>query len=112
MFDPHEFLEIARQLISSEDPTEGKYRTAISRAYYAALWVAREKVRNSPGFGQGYADRSHDEIWDYLDSDENDVGESLGELGRELKHLRVRADYRFRQVRARDAETLSRTQPD
>jgi uncharacterized protein (UPF0332 family) len=102
-FDPHDFLEIARQLVSADNQTEAGYRTAISRAYYAALWIARSKVDNSPGYGQFYSDRSHDEIWDYLESDTNAVGKSLGKIGKELKRERVRADYRSRPVRAIDA---------
>jgi uncharacterized protein (UPF0332 family) len=94
MFDPLEFLEVARQLIQADDQTEGGYRAAVSRAYYAALWIAREKVENSPGFGQFYEERSHDRVWEYLVGDRGESGESLGDIGQRLKRRRVRADYR------------------
>ena len=51
-----EFLTIARQLASSS--TEAEWRTAVSRAYYAAFHVARE-VMEDLRFAVPRADRAH-----------------------------------------------------
>jgi uncharacterized protein (UPF0332 family) len=98
MFDPREFLAIARQLLEVDEQTEGGYRTAISRAYYAAFWIAREKCVDSPGFERLYEERSHDKVWDYLVGDIGSSGESLGDIGQRLKRRHVRADYRNHEI--------------
>ena len=44
MFDGRNFLNLAGELASRADD-EASLRTAISRAYYAAFWVARAAYR-------------------------------------------------------------------
>ncbi len=44
-FDPHHFLDLATNLIGdTEYNVEARYRTSISRAYYAAHLISKEKL--------------------------------------------------------------------
>ncbi len=42
-FDPYEFINISRSL-DTANKSEGEYRTAVSRAYYGILLLAREEL--------------------------------------------------------------------
>lgn len=54
-FDWSEYLNLAQELVESAEQTEspisreGKFRTAISRAYYAAFCTARNYLRDQDG---------------------------------------------------------------
>jgi hypothetical protein len=51
-----DFLAVARRLVA--EPTEADWRTAVSRAYYAAFRVARDLLE-SLSFRVPRADRAH-----------------------------------------------------
>lgn len=88
--DPREFLTLAQQL--SQATTEAAWRSALSRAYYAAFHVAR-KLLEDCGFGVPRADRAHAYLWLRL-SNCSDIG--VQQADRDLNDLRRHrnaADY-------------------
>ncbi|MBC8142237.1 MAG: hypothetical protein H7Y38_12435 [Armatimonadetes bacterium] len=93
---------MARDL--AQGSTEAQWRTAISRAYYAAFWVARDLVVESGVPVRDLGENTHNAIWDNLETDYNEAGESLGIMGRDLKKSRIRADYRDVPLQALQAE--------
>ncbi len=107
MFAGESFLDVARKLADAD--TEADWRSAVSRAYYAAFWAARSAVE-AGGVGVAYSggEGSHDALWNMLVTEYNAIGDSLGETGRRLKLARVRADYRDRTVTADDARRAVR----
>ncbi len=91
-FDWNDFLELARRLTAGEqdDLSEARYRTAISRAYYAAFNRCRELAVRS-GWQSSRSSRDHRDLVDWL---VNEKGEYI--LARELSELRSArndADY-------------------
>jgi hypothetical protein len=85
-----DLLSLAARLAA--DPTEGDWRAAVSRAYYAAFHVARQLLADL-NFTVPRADRAHQ----YLVFRLSNCGESAVEqAGRDLetlRRLRNRADY-------------------
>ncbi len=73
--DGRDFLPLANALAAG--PTEAEWRTAISRAYYAAFHVARQLVMDL-GFVVPYADRAHAYLWYRL----SNSGKQPSEQGR------------------------------
>ena len=88
--NPREFLALARVL--SLDTTQAAWRTAVSRAYYAAFHVARLLLTDL-GFVVPQADRAHAYLWLRL----NNCGDSqVQQAAVSLNTLRGRrnaADY-------------------
>jgi hypothetical protein len=58
--NPRKFLSQARRLARAN--AEEDWRSAVSRAYYAAFHVARELMEGL-GFTVPYADRAHGYLW-------------------------------------------------
>lgn len=88
-----DFLPLARKLAA--DPSEAAWRSALSRAYYAAFHVARELLE-SMGFAVPKADAAHKHMAWRLgncgDAQVEDVGQKLDILRGE----RNSADYDMR----------------
>ena len=87
---PHEFLILARELQAA--PSEAHWRTAVSRAYYAAFHTARQLLRTW-GFQIGTADQAHAGITRRLAASKR---ADLEKASRELSELRSKrnvADY-------------------
>jgi uncharacterized protein (UPF0332 family) len=88
--DFRDYLNLARTLVAG--PTEAEWRSATSRAYYAAFHVARVLLLGL-GFRVPQADRAHGYLWMRLSNagqaDVMTAGRRLGDLRRE----RNRADY-------------------
>ncbi|MGH7171729.1 MAG: HEPN domain-containing protein [Gemmataceae bacterium] len=88
--DFRDFLNLANTLVNGA--REGEWRTAISRAYYAAFHVARELLVDL-NFRVPHADRAHGYLWLRLANaghvDVQEAGNRLNALRRE----RNRADY-------------------
>jgi uncharacterized protein (UPF0332 family) len=84
------FLDVADQL--STDATEGHWRSAVSRAYYAAFHAART-VMEGCGFAVPRAEGAHQHLILRLQNcghpDVEDAGRKLEELRRARNH----ADY-------------------
>ena len=85
-----DFLTLASCLVAGAD--EASWRTAVSRAYYAAFHVARQ-LMNDLGFTVPYADRAHGYLWLRLqNSGEPSVVQAGADL-KDLRGLRNKADY-------------------
>lgn len=83
-FNPHEFAQLAVELAEST-PNESRLRTAVSRMYYAVLWVARERT------GTRARARIHEETYRALRRVEK--WRAASEQFNTLRHLRTAADY-------------------
>jgi hypothetical protein len=90
-FEWREFLPIADELAQRDD--EAARRTAIGRAYYAALGVAlrrlppAERATVHPG-------NVHDRTWELYARSTVLECRRLGNLGYRIRNRRRRADYR------------------
>lgn len=88
--DFRDYLSLANTLVNGT--TEGEWRTAVSRAYYAAFHVARELLV-ALNFRVPHAERAHGYLWLRLanarHADVQDAGNRLNALCRE----RNRSDY-------------------
>ena len=90
IFNPEIFLEIAKGINESNDLDEqGKFRTAIGRAYYAAFLTTREylKSHKAKKFNK---ERQHQDVLDALDEFEEYY---LKNMLDKLRDNRVNADY-------------------
>lgn len=98
-----DYLTLARKLAAGA--TEAEWRSAVSRAYYAAFHVGCELLR-ALSFVVPHADRAHSYLWLRL---ANSTHSDVNNAGLSLKHLRGernRADYdgRSRLTRAATAK--------
>src|SRR6185437_2599670 len=80
--DPRDFLTLAQQL--ALETTEAAWRSALSRAYYAAFHVARQLLENL-GFAVPRADRAHGHVWLRLS---NCSDPPIQKVGADLNYLR------------------------
>ncbi len=78
------FLKVADTLSMGE--TEADWRTAISRAYYAAFHKARRLLQQG-GFSVPRADKAHAYLWRRLSNSEHP---DVNNAGRDLTHLAAR----------------------
>lgn len=88
--DPREFLTLVQQL--SLAMTEAAWRSAISRAYYAAFHVARHLLGDL-GFTVPHADRAHAYLWLRLSNCGNPLVQTAGRGLKDLRRDRNWADY-------------------
>jgi hypothetical protein len=95
--DPHDFLDVADEL--SRGTREADWRSAVSRAYYAAFHVARSLLVEQ-GFQVPQADRAPAYLWMRLS---NSGHPDLQQAGINLNHLRGQRNW---------AVTGGRTGPD
>lgn len=95
-FDWFEFFNLAEELAGrkkSKTTDEAKYRTSISRAYYACFCIARNKLIQR-GINISKSSSSHEEVRNYFIQHSN---KSYKEIGSHLDRLRIDrniADYR------------------
>ena len=85
-----DFLSLADRLAA--DTTEADWRTAVSRAYYAAFHVARRLLADL-NFAVPRADRAHQFLVFRLSNCGESVVEQAGRDLDTLRRLRNRADY-------------------
>ncbi len=94
-FDWHQYLNLAASLhreARNKATPEAHYRTAISRAYYAAFCLVRNYVKEFDG--KKFFSNDHKELQVYL-IDESNEGTRI-RIGNRLKQLhqkRKKADY-------------------
>jgi uncharacterized protein (UPF0332 family) len=86
----HDFLTVADDLAAGT--TEAAWRSAISRAYYAAFHVAREFLIRL-GFRVATGDRAHAYLWLRLSNTKDPVADACGQLLQDLRSRRNTADY-------------------
>lgn len=92
-FDWQEFLNLAENLLLTN--TDAARRTAISRAYYSAFNVARERAeRNNCAFAADEDGGMHKKCWSVYRRGPDPNCKQLGIDGSRLAELRVRADYK------------------
>ena len=90
-------LKVAERLVS-DSPEERQIRSAVNRAYYAALGEARE-FAISKGLLMKSGAGSHQQIWNFLRQQaaptphESAAWKSIGDLGLALTADRKLADY-------------------
>jgi uncharacterized protein (UPF0332 family) len=85
-FDFRDYLVVAR-FLADRSGSEARYRSAVSRAYYAAYHVARPKAqRRDTTITAG----DHKKVWQALRGEDRAVASK----GERLRKSRVWADYR------------------
>jgi len=82
-FDPRLFTDIARNLAGQQPPEEGRFRTAVGRAYYSLFLIARENLRIR------VREDVHSAVIRSLRAQNRRLGDQLDQL----RHYRVVADY-------------------
>ena len=99
--DERDFLALAK-LLASEN-TEAAWRSAVSRAYYAAFHVARRLMEDLQ-FAVPKADRAHAYLWLRLPNCGQPTVQQVAYALNDLRGYRNRADYEvgrtFRQALA------------
>ncbi len=98
--NPLDFLDVAFDLAG--EFREADWRSAVSRAYYAAFHVAGQLLLRC-GFVPGQRDQIHGHSWIRLANCGNSSGQQAGNDLRRLRGARNRADYDLDQ-------TLTQTQ--
>ena len=90
LFDPKDFLSIAKQMMAKEIfPKEANYRTVINRAYYASFLHAYEMMM-SKGIQFHDVQRIHRDVRVKLQGLKSRIGNKLEKLHEDF---RVPADY-------------------
>ena len=90
-YEPQNFLEFADQLLSDKRYEEqGRLRTAIGRAYYAAFLSTKKKLEEI-GFSFRDVERIHREVIEAL----MNLDYSMGDRLEALRNYRVDADYKM-----------------
>jgi len=90
VLEPPQFLEVANRLLNDSNyEKEPRWRTAISRAYYAAFLTAKKRLEE---WGCSFAEvhRLHRDVIDGIMKRDSTVGNKLGTLF----DYRVDADYK------------------
>jgi uncharacterized protein (UPF0332 family) len=90
--DPHEFLDLAGELAAGV--REGDWRSAASRAYYAAFHVAR-CLFVQIGFRVPHSDRAHSFLYLRLNNCGQTAIVTAAQRLRNLRDLRNEGDYDF-----------------
>ena len=85
-----DFLAVAKNLLAA--PTEADWRTAVSRAYYAAFHVARQLLGDL-SFRVPRADPAHAYLWMRLSNCGDPQIQAGGQRLHDLRSERNRADY-------------------
>jgi len=99
MIEPSDFLDLADKLSSDPELGEASYRTAISRAYYAAFHEVVQRYANKKGLElSNLIFENHQNFIRKL-KEERSFGEfrKIGNQLHGLKKDRTRADYKLDQ---------------
>jgi uncharacterized protein (UPF0332 family) len=88
--NPRDFLDVAGELAA--ESTEAHWRSAISRAYYAAFHIARGLLRRC-GFAVPFAGPAHEYLPRRLMNGGHPDVSRAGDLLTDLRQRRNRADY-------------------
>jgi hypothetical protein len=98
-FEWRMLLFVAIRLLDPPTAEERGWRSAINRAYYAAYGEAREFAIGR-GLNMQSGGQSHDRVWQFLRRGggypqvwERAAAKAVGDLGIELRAMRVQADY-------------------
>lgn len=104
-FDPQHFLDLATNIISdTKYHDEARYRTSISRAYYAAHLVSRKKLE-SKGYNFPIDENIHKNVIDCMKK----INYYIGDMLYQLKQKRKDADYEVNKQITNYLTTYSKT---
>ena len=95
MFDWHAYLRLSRLLAAAGRflKSEAVLRTSISRAYYAAFCVARNRLAHEEQKDPDKIIYKHSKVWKAYKNSSNKGSQSIGKIGVRLKRKRENADY-------------------
>jgi uncharacterized protein (UPF0332 family) len=93
-----DFLAVANTLAAG--PTEAEWRSAVSRAYYAAFHTARELLTRLR-FRVPGGEQAHAYLWLRLSNTGDPTADAVGRLLRDLRGRRNNADYDLGRPRSR-----------
>ena len=88
-----DFLAVAQRLLT--EPDEASWRTAVSRAYYAAFHAGREFFVGIR-FQVPHSERAHAYLWLRLQNCKDGLLKTAGSDLHDLREKRNKADYDFR----------------
>lgn len=96
-----DFVAVAAQLAvtSQWGPSEARYRSAISRAYYGAFHTVCESLRSN-GRAVRRSAYGHQDALDALRKMSNQLARDIAWLLDDLRSERIRADYRLESAHA------------
>lgn len=97
-----DFMALAGRLVAG--PSEAEWRTATSRAYYAAFHAARDLL-GGLGFRVPQSDQAHNYVYVRLNNSANVALAKAADGLRELRSQRNVADYDFRQTHLQQTAT-------
>jgi uncharacterized protein (UPF0332 family) len=107
--DPRAFNQVAIDIIVRRPPTgPAAYRSAISRAYYAAFHVAADAlagIGHSPGSGDG----SHKKVVIYLQQSGDEGLDSAAKTIDQMRTMRNHADYDMKNLDVEELSNVRRT---
>ncbi|HXF05948.1 MAG TPA: HEPN domain-containing protein [Blastocatellia bacterium] len=95
-FDWLEYLDLARELAgqtTAASTQEAKWRSAISRAYYAAFCKARNCLRDKQGLSIPRTGQAHRIVWRQFKNSPDKSRKRIGENLRRLLNDRRQTDY-------------------
>ncbi len=96
-FDWQNYLYLAKGLsgnpVSGTENQEAKFRSAISRAYYAAFHVAKDYACNNSQPPDQNAENIHKEIREWFHSNPHRLAKQIGDDLNRLRINRNKADY-------------------
>ena len=97
MFDPKNFLKLAKDLIK-EDTDEAKLRSSISRAYYGTFHLFRNWLENLPNrkYTFRYDSTDHIKIQKLL---KKEKGRKIKDKFRKTRQNRNNADYNLNKIK-------------
>lgn len=104
-FDWTQYLSLAKDLVEVRGD-EAAYRSAISRAYYAAFCVTRD-LRLSHGDVDAETAKNHKAFWRSWRESGDRVRMGLGDKGNSLRMTRNNADYETRRQYIRNDALLA-----
>jgi uncharacterized protein (UPF0332 family) len=94
MIETIEFLESAKELLNKQSTKEVDYRNAASRAYYCAFHICKKLLEDFPP-KQSQVGAEHERIINGLLNHQNKRFKTLGNMLRDAKDQRVKADYKL-----------------
>ena len=95
-FNWGDYLSLANALLTKPNtpgPEEAAYRSAVSRAYYAAFCSARNFARDEEKFSVPQTAKAHQLVMTYFHSNQDPLRRKIGRNLRRLRDYRNRADY-------------------
>lgn len=94
MIEAVKFLESAKELLNKQSTKEIDHRNAASRAYYGAFHICKKLLEDFPPT-QSQIGAEHERIINGLLNHQDKRFKTLGNMLKDAKNQRVKADYRL-----------------